>query len=161
MNPSDLLTRGDVNLRDLGLSSFHQKGPEFLSSPRMSWPVTRDFVRTGIPDSEVRHRDLNFFSAAVRSNFCFADPKLEVTNPFNSVERVANYSNSLTKVQRILVRVLRCWKKRPANGLKITNPIALTTAACEPTKAELDDARDMLLVHAMVDTVEAYNEKTQ
>ena len=31
--------------------------------------------------------------------------------------------------------------------------------ASEPTKADLDDARDMLLVHAMADTVEAYNEK--
>ena len=43
--------------------------------------------------------------------------------------------------------------------MKITNPVALTIAACEPTKAELDHARDMLLVHAMVDTIEAYNEK--
>ena len=158
-NPADLLTRGDAHLKHIGPGSFHQLGPKFLTLPRDRWPVSRQFVRTKLPEAEIRHRDLNFFSAAVRSNFCFADPKLEVTNPFNTVERVANYSNSLTKVQRILVRVLRCWKKRPANGLKITNPVALTIAACEPTKAELDHARDMLLVHAMVDTIEAYNEK--
>ena len=70
-------------------------------------------MRTKLPETEIRHRDLNFYSAAARSNFCFADPKLEVTNPSNAVERVANYSNGLSKVQRILVRVMRCWRKGP------------------------------------------------
>ena len=30
LNYNDLLTRGDVNLRDLGPTSFHKEGPEFL-----------------------------------------------------------------------------------------------------------------------------------
>ena len=33
LNPSDLLTRGNVNLRDLGPTSYHQLGPEFLCWP--------------------------------------------------------------------------------------------------------------------------------
>ena len=157
-NPADLLTRGNVDLKDLGPKSFHQLGPKFLTSPRERWPVTREFVRTKLPEIEIRHRDLNFYSAAVRANFCFSDPKLEVSNPFKLVERVAGYSNSLNKVQRILARVIRSWKS-PDMKLEITNPIALTKVAGEPTKEELDVARDMLLVHAMVDTVEAYNGK--
>ena len=43
--------------------------------------------------------------------------------------------------------------------MKITNPIALTKVAGEPTKEELEMARDILLEHAMVDTVVAYNDK--
>ena len=157
-NPADLLTRGNVDIKDLGPKSFHQLGPKFLTLPRERWPVTREFVRTKLPETEIRHRDLNFSIAAVRVNFCYADPKLEVSNPFNAVERVANYSDSISKVHRILARVRRCWKFSDMD-LKITNPIALTTVAGEPTKEELDVAKDLLLVHAMVDTVEAYNEK--
>ena len=157
-NPADLLTRGNVDIKDLGPKSFHQLGPKFLTLPRERWPVTREFVRTKLPETEIRHRDLNFSIAAVRVNFCYADPKLEVSNPFNVVEIVANYSDSISKVHRILARVRRCWKFSDMD-LKITNPIALTTVAGEPTKEELDVAKDLLLVHAMVDTVEAYNEK--
>jgi hypothetical protein len=159
LNPSDLLTRGDINLRDLGPSSFHQKGPEFLSSPRISWPVTRDFVRTEIPDKEIRHRDLNFIVAAARANFCLADPSLECSNPFKTVQRVAEYSNSLRKVHRILVRITRGWKGWEAYGidLGITNPRALTHIFTEPSKDEINQVVELLLVHAMADTVEAYN----
>ena len=128
LNPSDLLTRGDINLRDLGPSSFHQKVPEFLSSPWKDWPVTRDFVRTGIPDTEIRHRDLNFIVAAARANYCIADSSLGCSNSFKTVQRVADYSNSLRKVHRILARITRGWRGWEYYGidLVITNPRALT-----------------------------------
>ena len=95
LNPSDLLTRGNVNLRDLGPTSYHQLGPEFLSWPRESWPVTRDFVRTELPEKEVRYRDHAFYNAVARSNFVFADPSPVLKNPFNMVESIANYSDPL------------------------------------------------------------------
>ena len=131
-NPADLLTRGNVNLKDLGPKSFHQLGPKFLTSPRDRWPVTRDFVRAKLPETEIRHRDLNFYAAAVRANYCSADTNLDISNHFMVVERVANYSNSLKKVQRILARVLRGWRFTDMK-LEISNPFALTKVAEEPT----------------------------
>ena len=113
-------------------------------------------MRTKLPDNEIRFRDLNFFASAARANFCFADPSLECSNPFMIVEKVANYSNSLRKVHRILSRVFRGWKTDNMD-LKITNPIALTKLAAEPIQTEIEQVTEMLLLHAMPDTVEAYN----
>ena len=45
------------------------------------------------------------------------------------------------------------------SSLKITNPVALTAIAIEPSKQELDSAKELLFLHAMVDTVEAFNKK--
>ena len=39
LNPADLGTRGSVTLADLGLGSFWQCGPSFLTSPRDQWPL--------------------------------------------------------------------------------------------------------------------------
>ena len=156
-NPADLLTRGDLNLRDLGPLSFHQQGPKFFTFPRKEWPVTRDFIRTKLPDSEIRHRDLPFIAAVARAKFCSEDMELNYSNPFNTVERIASYSNSLTKVERILARVLRGWSCADSN-LKIDNPNALSLIAREPSFEELNNAKQLLLLHAMPSTVEAYNQ---
>ena len=61
LNPADLLTRGTASIQDIGPSSFHQKGPNFLSSPQVKWPVTRSFVSVEIPVDEVRQK--TFFAA--------------------------------------------------------------------------------------------------
>ena len=160
-NPADILTRGNVELRDLGPNSLHQVGPKFLTLPRDRWPATRDFVPVKLPDTELRHRDLDFFTASARVNFCFSKAKLDVVNPYNMIERLIHYSNSLNKVVRILARVMRTWRQSDlwSEELKITNPIALTAIAVEPSKTELDSAKQLLLLHAMVDTIEALNAK--
>ena len=149
-NPADLLTRGTARLRDIGTNSFHQKGPNFLSSPRDRWPVTRDFVPEEIPDNEMRHKPLNF-SAAVRAGVDKAGILTEV------VENLTCYSNSMIKVQRILARVIRGWGIRDW-GLVITNPRALTKIADEPTVEELNKAKKVLLVHGMKSTSQALGE---
>ena len=160
-NPADLLTRGDVNLVDIGPNSLHQVGPKFLTLPRERWPVNRDFIPIKMPDVEVRHRDLNFYAASARANFCFTKTDLNVANPFDMVERVIYYSDSWNKVLRILARVMRSWRSSDlwSQSLKITNPVALTAIAIEPSKQELDSAKELLFLHAMVDTVEAFNKK--
>ena len=105
-----------------------------------------------LPDTELRLRDLDF---------CFSKNKLDVVNPYNMIERLIHYSNSLNKVVRITARVMRTWKQSNlwSEELKITNPVALTAIAVEPSKTELDSAKQLLLLHAMVDTIEALNAK--
>ena len=132
--------------------------PSFFTFPWERWPVSREFVRTKLPENEIRHRDLNFFTAAVRSNFCSAGGgKLSVPSPFSTVDEISHYSNSITKVHRILARVLRGWKSGSI-VLKINNPIASSLIAKELTKEEIEHARDLLLIHAMLATVEAFNQ---
>ena len=149
-NPADLLTRGTAKLRDIGTGSFHQKGPNFLSSPRDRWPVTRDFVPEEIPDNEMRHKPVAF-SGAVRAGVEGVGIVTEV------IENLTHYSNSMIKVQRILARVIRGWGIRDW-GLEITNPKALTKIAAEPTTEELKRARKVLLVHGMIATSQALEE---
>ena len=155
LNPADLLTRGTARLEDIGTGSFHQKGPNFLSSPRDRWPVTRDFVPVDIPEEEVRHKSLNSF-AAVRAGVDKGSWIAKV------VENVAYYSNSMNKVQRLLARVMRAWSYQEGEtnvGRKIiTNPRALTMVANEPTDNEMSRAKKFLLVHGMIDTTLALDE---
>ena len=59
----NVLTRGTPSLKDIGPGSFHQKGPNFISSPRERWPVTRSFVPVEIPDDTARSKHKDFFAA--------------------------------------------------------------------------------------------------
>ena len=55
LNTSDILTRGTACPADLGLTSAWQKGPDFFSLPRESWPVSRQFlenIKVKIPKEE-------------------------------------------------------------------------------------------------------------
>ena len=54
LNPADLATRDKAVLSDLGPGSFWQKGPNFLCSRRDTWPVSREFAKSAVPDDEVR-----------------------------------------------------------------------------------------------------------
>ena len=44
LNVSDILTRGTARPEDMGPGSVWQTGPDFLSLPRGSWPVSRNFL---------------------------------------------------------------------------------------------------------------------
>ena len=155
LNPADLLTRGTARLEDIGTDSFHQKGPNFLSSPRDRWPVTREFVPVEIPFDEIRHKPVNIF-AAVKAKV----EKVEIIA--DVVENLTHYSNSMKKVQRILARVIRGWSYQEGDtevGKKIiTNPKALTKIAVEPSVDEMSKAKKFLLVHGMVATSQAFDE---
>ena len=102
LNPADLLTRGTVNIRDIGVNSFHQKGPEYLSFSRDEWPVTREFVPVGIPEEEFRVKSFPKIAAVQASN-------VKIDTLRKTVEGLTHYSNSLCKVVRILARVIRGW----------------------------------------------------
>ena len=144
LNPADLLTRGTVNIRDIGVNSFHQKGPEFLSFSRDEWPVTREFVPVSIPEEEFRVKSFPKIAAVQASN-------VKIDTLRKTVEGLTHYSNSLCKVVRILARVIRGWGQKQNLDLVITNSKALTLIAAEPSPAELDRAKRFLLVHAMGD----------
>ena len=151
-NPADLLTRGTASIKDIGPGSFHQKGPNFISFPRDKWPVSRSFVPVEIPGDEVRSKEISFF-AAVRIDICSDNPKIPI-NIVQIVESMANYSNCLNKVHRIMARAIRGWGCRDMEKV-ITNPKALTKIAMEPTRSEIDIAKNLLLVHGMVATAQA------
>ena len=106
LNPSDMSTRAIAKVSELGPGSLHQTGPEFLSCPRSSWPVTKDISPNLIPEDEYRVRDKFVFCAAARSNFCYSG--VHTKNPWNAVEELLHYSDSINKVIRILVL---CCKK--------------------------------------------------
>ena len=150
LNPADLLTRGTVSLKDIGPGSFHQTGPNFLSSSRDKWPITRDFVPVEIPEEEMRKK--NFF-AALRTEGL--SPVLMLPDDMaRQVEIISEYSNCINRVHRIMARVLRGWGK-PVIEKLITNPKALTEIAVEPSGGEIETARNLLLIHAMTLTEQA------
>ena len=157
LNPADLCTRGTVSLKDIGPGSFHQKGPNFLSFPRESWPVTRDFVPEEVPGEEMRTKKVDLVAALK------AMPGVTAPVMAEKVEAMANYSHCLTKVHRIIARVCRGWskkfsKKNPISDMKITSSRALSLIASEPTGDEIERAKLLLLVHAMPATVQALDE---
>ena len=66
LNPSDISTRATSKLEDTGPNSFHQRGPNFLSSCREMWPVTGDFDKKVLPKNELKTVDAKVFN--VKSN---------------------------------------------------------------------------------------------
>jgi hypothetical protein len=154
LNPADLQTRGTAVRKDLGPSSFHQKGPYFLSSPREMWPVTRCFVPVEIPEDEVRRKDV-IICAALRSKQ-FGEHTVNRVRKI--IENMAKYRNCINKVHRILARVLRGWANNPDMKKIITNPEALTVIAEEPIGDEIEKAKHILLMHGMLDTAQAVTE---
>ena len=53
-NIADICTRKESNLSNLRIGSTWQTGPSWLREPRYSWPCTRNFTRTNLPDNETR-----------------------------------------------------------------------------------------------------------
>ena len=147
LNPADLLTRGTANLRDIGTGSFHLKGPNFLSSPRDSWPVTREFVREEIFDE---------FRCKANIKFAASKTLSERDVVSETISKLIWYSDSLKKVIRILSRVVRGWVSSFTSNMgdmQISNPKALTLIAQEPTTAEFNRAKKLLLMFSMHDTM--------
>ena len=155
-NVADILTRGNVKLADLTSSCQYMRGPVFLSSPRSEWPVssTVDFVSP--PEEEMRLKTPKVWAAAVRATYQTPDLVPSPSNPLRVVEKIAEYSNSLRKVTRILARYLR-GRKRENSGIRMDrfNPRALSLIALEPTKQELDAAKHLLLLLGSVQTCDA------
>ena len=59
MNPADLATRGKASLEDIDRDSEWQTGPDFLSQPRSTWPMSLpEEVPGAIPETELRKSTL-------------------------------------------------------------------------------------------------------
>ena len=156
-NAADIATHSGAKLCDLGPTSAWQKGPSFLSLRRDSWPIGRDFVRTDLPDTELRTKCMNVF-AALRLVCCSSKVKdLMLIPVWSSIVSTLNYSNSLQKVMNILVRITRGWKLHgTVDKLSRNDPKVLEMIAAPPNPNELETAERLVLLSAMPATYSAY-----
>ena len=156
-NPSDLSTKEGCSVHELGPDSLHQSGPTFLSWRRDLWPVLTHYEPSDIPDDELKVRDKFAFTAAARLNFCHTN--IHESNPWKALEEILHYSNSFQKVKRIVARYLNGLQAGLSKNEKmnIENPVAYEVVSRWPRKHELESAERLMLLHGMVDTVEALN----
>ena len=155
LNPSDISTKGTVHIWELGPDSFHQTGPYFFSLSRMEWPVTQIYTPEEIPESEFKVRNKCAFTAAARLIFCYSG--IYQNNPWTVTEELIHYSDKIKKVLNIIARYVRGLNSdlQKSGSLKFDNPAAYELLAAEPTRAELQKAERMLLLHGMPHTKEA------
>ena len=128
---------------------------DVIVDKRYSWPVTRDFSISDVPENEVRISDKTVFCAAARANFCYTD--VHPKNPWGVVEELLHYSSNTKKVIRIITTYLRGLDAgfRKSNAMKVENVAAYNVISADPIKTELDSAERLLLLHGMVHTHEA------
>ena len=160
LNPSDLSTRATCKLADLGLGSFHQVGPDFLSSPRAEWPVSRDFDKRVLPEDEFKVQEPKVFKAEVHKILIKNLPASRV------IEQISRYSNSFHKILRILSRYRKFFvlKYKQADGdsvvpdsrhnklLKKNFSSSYKAVSSIITLEDLIAAERLLLEHAMMQT---------
>ena len=156
LNPSDLSTRADCKLADLGPGSFHQVGPDFLSFPRGKWAVSRDFDKRILPEDELKSQESKVYQAAVH--------KIKVLDlpASQAVEKISKSRNSLLKVIRILARYnkLIVYKSNQSETeeiesdtnkqLKNKYPNSYKAVSSLLTPEDLNAAENLLLEHAMI-----------
>ena len=166
MNPADLATRDKGVVAELGPGSFWQKGPSFLGSRRDTWPVTRDFTRSEVPEDETRGKSsfLTELRATVMSSITSFLTELRATvmsskavtpllpEMWTAIRSVSEYSNSILRVTRILARLIKGWKLK-------AQKVAITADNLgEPVAAELETAEKLLLLSSMPETALAEQE---
>ena len=156
LNPSDISTRANCKLADLGPGSFHQLGPIFLSSPRGGWPVSRDFDRRILPEDECKAQDLKVQQAVIN--------KIQVLDlpAYQAVMKISMSRNNLQAVIRILARFNKFFvhnvvedvteetKSKVNMDLKNKFPNAYKTVSSLISPEELVAAENLLLEHAMI-----------
>ena len=157
-NIADMATHPGVGLSDLGPDSPWMRGPSFLASRRDLWPVSREFVKTDVPDNELRCKRTNLFAAC--RIVCSTVNQSSVISPklpdlWDAINSTMNYSNSLNKVLNIISRLVRAWKlgktmevvkdDPKANELAIAERLVLLTAMPDTNSAYLDGKLDSLM----------------
>ena len=153
LNPSDVTTRASATVSELGPNSFHQLGPKFFCLPRSDWPVSSAYSSDDIPITEFKARDRLVFTAAARFNFC--ESGLYPNNPWTVIEKLLHYSDNIVKIRRIIARYLRGLYSdlRKSKGLHIDDEEFYNLISLEPTRCELQKAQQLLLLHAMPQTI--------
>ena len=117
--------------------------------------MSQFYSATDIPSCKYKNRDNLVFSAAVRFNFVKSG--LYPANPWNVVEELLHYSNSIDKIRRILARYIRGLGSilRKSGKLFMENSTAYELNANEPTRDEFWKAERLLLLLGMTQTTEA------
>ena len=148
LNPADIATRGDAKLEDIGPLSFWQTGPSFLSSPRSSWPITRNFCRVPVPDQEKRNPGA-VVTASFRTVVVKKSENISNLHKTHSVlSNILEQNNSLNSRIRVVALVVRGWR--------IGKSEEILSAPLKPD--ELQFAERLILTHAMFDTAHAFND---
>ena len=150
-NAADILTRGVATLEDIGPCSSWQRGPTFLSLRRDLWPVHRDFVRTKLPQEEVRSPKSFMRIAAVKVKK-EGEGIDDMPELFGDVDKVLHASNCLESRKRVVARIVNGWKKSSAN----TRDEQRAQLMEEPGREDLIVAERLILLHGMVETAEAH-----
>ena len=148
-NPADLATRGTALPSELGPESFWQLGPTFLCSRRDLWPISRDFIKSDIPDSEIR-KDSTFVTClrtlATTSN-SMSSAADQMPQLWKTINGILHYSNSIKKVKNILARVTKGWR------LKSQRKQITRLQLLQISRDDLLAAENLLLLSAMPETV--------
>ena len=144
-NVADMATHPGVSLSDIGPDSVWQRGPAFLGSRRDLWPVSREFVKAEVPETELRTKRSNLFAAY---KVLPANSKPQLPALWTAIESVMNYSNSLNKVLNILSRLVRAWKLGKT----------IEVVKVDPKASELEVAERLVLLTGMPATTSAYME---
>ena len=145
-NSADLLTRGTARLCDIGPGSVWLLGPKFFSSPRRVWAVNRDCVSRSdkIPKEEMRTPHSWLRVAAVQ-----LESPMPV--PFRTVESILKFNNSLESRKRVLARIIKGWGEKSYEE-------ASKDMKADLTRTDLEQAERLLLLHGMVQTVQAFEQ---
>ena len=153
LNISDILTRGTARPEDVGLGSVWQSGPDFLSLPRGSWPVSREFlsnnkdVESKIPREETKTASDFLRVAALKS---LKDENIVVPSLFKTVNEILSKSNDIESRKRVLARVIKGW-----GSCSIETRNARIRENLQ--RDDLVRAEALILLSSMPETVEALN----
>ena len=150
LNPSDIATRGNTKIDDIGIDSLWQCGPTFLCSPRDCWPVTRNFIQVDLPDEELRH-PAQLVTAAFRA-VIVKQKSGESCPSFLPVKhqvicQLLMQNNSLESRKRVLALVNRGWSLG-RDVADLMTPV---------TPEELIEAEKMILASGMFETAVAFH----
>ena len=100
LNPADLGTRGHATPDEVGPGSVWQEGPKFLvDTEREEWPLSRDFGKGSIPQSELRSKH--------EVNHVNIQPVMMSSSLVEKIEKIMKNCNSWSKSQATLARVVK------------------------------------------------------
>ena len=153
LNVSDILTRGTARPEDMGPGSVWQTGPDFLSLPRGSWPVSRNFLysntdnRATIPREEMNSAYDSLRIAVIKS---VKDKDIVVPLLFKTVNEILSKGNEIESRKRVLARVLKGWGSNSKDNREARVRENLN-------REDLVKAEKLILLSSMGETVEAFN----
>ena len=109
-NISDLGTRGLAAPQDVGEGTEWQNGPAFMETEFSSWPVSED-AASKVPDEELLPR-----FRQVREVHVNLSVSKSTHHILETLHRAMDYSDSFSKVQRIVALMLRASNSSKMNG---------------------------------------------